>query len=65
MGVQMTQDEQIRRLKVAVLELLDTHGALSGGSHQLEGYGLSEELQQELWQLGQELLQEKEALEWT
>lgn len=52
-------------IKIAVLDLLGMHGALSGGSYELSGFGLSSQRQQELWELGQTLLTEREDLGWT
>ena len=51
-------------LKIALLDLLDMQGALAGDSHELSGWGLSDERRQELWELGQTLLTEREELGW-
>ncbi len=47
-------------LKEALLDLLDMLGALSGGHHELHGWGLSEDRQAEIWALGQKLIQESQ-----
>jgi hypothetical protein len=47
-------------LTEAILDLLDMLGALSGGANELHGWGLSEERQQEIWELGQRLLIESQ-----
>ena len=58
-------DYTTKDLKLALLDLLDSHGALSGGAHELSGHGFSDDRQEELWNLGQELLKEREELGWT
>lgn len=49
-----------KELEDAFLDVLDMLGALSGGAHELHGWGLSKERQQEIWNLGQLILQQKQ-----
>ena len=50
--------DEVHELKEAFLDVLDMLGALSGGQDELYGWGLSPARQQEIWELGQRLLQE-------
>ena len=50
--------DDVKEVKEALLDLLDMLGALSGSYHELHGWGLSEHRQQEIWSLGQRILQE-------
>lgn len=56
-----------KELKTALLDLLDMHGALCGDHRELRGWGLSEDRQREIWELGQRVRQEYQNgdLEWT
>lgn len=48
----------IKEIEDALLDVLDMLGALSGPAHELHGWGLSEERQNEIWELGQRLIQQ-------
>ena len=50
--------DDVKEVKEALLDLLDMLGALGGSYHELHGWGLSEHRQQEIWSLGQRILQE-------
>jgi len=52
-------------IKIALLDLLDMHGAITGGAHELHGYGLPRGRADEIWELGQQLYTEKENFGWT
>ncbi len=56
----MKSKDETDELSEALLDLLDMLGALAGGPEELHGWGLSEQRQQEIWDLGQRILQEKQ-----
>ena len=56
---------EVEQLKTTILDLPDMHGALSGGPDELYGYGIDDNRLEEIWELGQELLKEREDLKWT
>ena len=54
--------DEVEQLKTTILDLLDMHGALSGDPDELYGYGIDDNRLEEIWELGQELLKEKEEI---